>query len=195
MRWASACAATAFAWKTNRPSGRLKPCTALLGCCCLAAAKLLQFIRQFGKPLASSRTHQLAAGIHYRPSVRTKWVALERNLGVSLFLLSQRTGSACCRIQSMKTFISIQLHQSLNNVLTAESQSNLCSSVLVPSGPTTKPELHFLLSNCPQALFTFIWTSSTVLALDRLGVSQFPSWPLWKPPSPHCWSKSLLIFV
>lgn len=141
---------------TNKPS--LRPSKTLH--CSDAAAKLLifffekQLIRRFRKPLASSTTHQVAAVIHYRPkSVHTKWVALERNWGICLFLLLQSTVTARLGVQSMKMFISIQLHQSINRVLTVEAPSNLGLSVLGPSELTTKPELLFLPSKCPQSLF------------------------------------------
>lgn len=71
---------------------------------------------------------------------------------------------------------------------------------LVPSGPTTKPELHFLLSNCPLALFTFIWTSSICWLWIAWVSCNFPPGRSGNPPpltvgpnllsylcKHHCW--------
>lgn len=98
MKWSSASAATALPWKTNRPSGLLNPalhCTA----CLLLLLSRCRSSDSLEKPLASSSTRQVAAVTHYRPSVRTKWVALERNWGISFFSPVTENGVCLLRYQ------------------------------------------------------------------------------------------------
>lgn len=92
------------------------------------------------------------------------------------FLLLQSTVTARIGVQSMKMFISIQLHQSINSVLTVEAPSNLGLSVLGPSELTTKPELLFLPSKCPQSLFQLY------LNRDYRASSSLPGYLAVSPP-------------